>query len=114
MAYGDEFYKVGSWREYVREIPWAVAQDFALEASRTALVATARIDTAPEAAINSLALASIGNAATIASRLMRPSRKTLSPRRVTSRSVAMTMGACPGSTSTTNMRVELLPMSTAA
>jgi biuret amidohydrolase len=38
MAYGDEFYKIGSWREYVREVPWAVGLDFSLEPPRTALV----------------------------------------------------------------------------
>lgn len=38
MAYGDEYYRIGSWREYVKEVPWAVLPDFELNAQRTALI----------------------------------------------------------------------------
>jgi nicotinamidase-related amidase len=38
VAYGDEFYRIGTWREYVKEIPWPVGADFRLEPVKTALV----------------------------------------------------------------------------
>ena len=38
MAYGDEVYRMGSWREYVKEVCWAGERHFPLEPAKTALI----------------------------------------------------------------------------
>jgi nicotinamidase-related amidase len=38
MAFGDEFYRIGSWREYVREVPWPIGPAVRLEPTNTALI----------------------------------------------------------------------------
>ena len=38
MTYGDEVYRMGSWREYVKEVCWAGERYFPLEPAKTALI----------------------------------------------------------------------------
>ncbi|MBV9898439.1 MAG: cysteine hydrolase [Chloroflexi bacterium] len=38
VAFGDDFYRIGTWREYVMEVPWPRGSDFQLEPARTALI----------------------------------------------------------------------------
>jgi nicotinamidase-related amidase len=38
MALSHDFYQIGTWREYLREVPWPVGPAFALDPRRTALI----------------------------------------------------------------------------
>ena len=38
MTYGEEVYRIGSWREYVKEVCWAGERYFPLEPAKTALI----------------------------------------------------------------------------
>ena len=85
-----------------------------LRASRTELVATARTAATSSFRYCAAMAASTPQARSMASRLIFPVRKTLSPSRVTSRAEARMRGGAAGVTSAASMRMELLPISIAA
>ena len=82
--------------------------------SRIALVATARTPATSSLRYSEAIRASTAQVDCMAPSETAPTRKTLSPSRVTSRSDARIRVGCPGVTSAASMRTELLPMSIAA